>query len=238
MIIAGRQFRPALWSVLLTLIGLCLFVMLGLWQLDRAAYKAAIVNKYKMRLQQPRQIFSAGDDLADIEFRQLLVSGEYDLDHSFYLDNQLHRGAAGYRVLTPFKLAGSEDIILVDRGWVAGGASRQKLPPARPAKVGNPVVGVASLPSSDGFRLGELSLSGQWPLVIPFIDIEALQAQFSPRLLPLVLRLAPDQPGHYIRAWKPVWADPEKSRAYALQWFSFAAIAVLLFVILNLRKVK
>lgn len=238
MIIAGRQFRPSLWSILLTVIGLFLFVTLGLWQLDRAAYKAAIIDKYETRLAQPRQIFSAGDDLADIEFRQLVVNGEYDLGHSFYLDNQLHRGTAGYGVLTPFKLAGSEQIILVDRGWVAGGASRQNLPPVKPAKVGNPVVGVASFPNSDGFRLGEVSLSGQWPLVIPYIDIEALQAQFSPQLLPLVLRLAPDQPGHYIRAWKPVWADPEKSRAYALQWFSFAAIAVLMFVILNLRKVK
>lgn len=238
MIIAGRQFKPASWSIILTLGGVTLFVVLGLWQLDRAAYKGAIIDRHKLRLAQPAQHFDAADDLADIEFRRLIVRGEYDLEHSFYVDNKLHRGAAGYLVLTPFKLAGSQQIILVDRGWVALGGSRQNLPAPRPAKVESPVTGVASFPDNSGFRLGELSLSGQWPLVIPYIDIEALQAQFSPQLLPLVLRLAPDQPGHYIRAWKPVWADPEKSRAYAVQWFSFAIIAVIMFIILNLRKVE
>ncbi len=238
MIIAGRQFRPALWSIFLTLGGVTLFIILGLWQLDRADYKGTIVDRYKLRLAQPARQFDAGDDLADIEFRRLIVTGEFDLEHSFYVDNKLHRGAAGYIVLTPFKLAGSQQIILVDRGWVALGGSRQNLPALKPAKVGGPLTGIASFPDSSGFRLGELRLSGQWPLVIPYIDIEALQAQFSPQLLPLVLRLEPDQPGHYIRAWKPVWADPEKNRAYAVQWFLFAIIAVALFIILNLRKVE
>ena len=238
MIIVGRQFRPALWSILLTLGGVTLFVILGLWQLDRAEFKGAIIEKHKLRLAQPARHFNARDDLADVEFRRLIVRGEYDLEHSFYVDNKLHRGEAGYLVLTPFKLADSEQIILVDRGWVALGGSRQILPALRPAKVESPVTGVASFPDSGGFRMGELSLSGQWPLVIPYIDIEALQAQFSPQLLPLVLRLAPDQPGHYIRAWKPVWADPEKSRAYAVQWFAFALIALTLFLVLNLRKVE
>jgi surfeit locus 1 family protein len=238
MIIAGRKFRPALWSILLTLGGVGLFVVLAMWQLDRAEYKSAIVEKHKQQLAQPAQNFDARDDLADVEFRRLIVRGEYDLEHSFYVDNKLHRGVAGYLVLTPFKLEGSEQIILIDRGWVAIGESRQTLPGLRPAKIESPVVGVASFPDGSGFRMGDLSLSGQWPLVIPYIDIEALQAQFSPQLLPLVLRLAPDQPGHYIRAWKPVWADPEKSRAYAVQWFAFALIALTLFLVLNLRKVE
>ena len=238
MIIGSRQFSPAIWSIFLTLGGVVLFVILGLWQLDRADYKRAIIDKYNLRLTQPAQLFNARDDLENIEFRRLIVNGEYDLEHSFYVDNELHRGEAGYLILTPFRLAGSEQIILVDRGWVSMGDSRQILPALKQAKVESPITGVASFPDYSGFRLGELSLSGQWPRVIPYIDIEALQTQFSPQLLPLVLRLAPDQPGHYIRAWKPVWLDPEKSRAYAVQWFSFALIALIFFVVLNLRKVE
>jgi cytochrome oxidase assembly protein ShyY1 len=74
--------------------------------------------------------------------------------------------------------------------------------------------------------------------VVPFIDIDAMQESFPGGLLPLVLWLAPDQAGYYQRNWDPAWADPEKSRAYALQWFIFARIAVGLYFFLNLRKLE
>ena len=211
---------------------------LGYWQLDRAAYKAAIVDKFESRMAGLPQKLNPDDDVSDIEFRPLILEGEYDLEHSFYLDNQLHRGIAGYNILTPFRLANDDRILLIDRGWVALGASREQLPEAKVPLVQGTATGIASFPESIGYRMGEINLSGQWPEVIPFIDPEALQAQFSPALMPFVLRLSPDQEGHYIRAWKPVWALPEKSRAYAVQWFSFAGLALALFFILNLRKLK
>jgi cytochrome oxidase assembly protein ShyY1 len=100
------------------------------------------------------------------------------------------------------------------------------------------IKGIASVPNTEGFRMGEVSLTDNWPQVIPFIDIKAMQAAFPGGLSSLVLWLAPDQPGFYQRSWNPVWADPEKSRAYALQWFIFALIAVGLYLFLNLRKLK
>jgi len=56
--------------------------------------------------------------------------------------------------------------------------------------------------------------------------------------LPVVLWLAPEQSGAFVRDWNPVWMKPEKSRAYATQWFAFALIALVFFVILNLRKIE
>jgi cytochrome oxidase assembly protein ShyY1 len=41
-----------------------------------------------------------------------------------------------------------------------------------------------------------------------------------------------------VRVWNPVWMRPEKSRAYATQWFTFALLAMVFFVILNLRKIE
>ena len=84
--------------------------------------------------------------------------------------------------------------------------------------------------------MGGISLGDEWPQVIPFIDIPALQAGFDNRLLPIVVWLGAEQQGAYVRDWQPVWLKPEKSRAYALQWFAFAAIALILFFVLNLRK--
>ena len=86
--------------------------------------------------------------------------------------------------------------------------------------------------------MGGVHLSGRWPQLLPYIDIEALQGAFDGRLQPWILWLAPEQPGAYVRDWQPVWMRPEKSRAYALQWFAFALLALVFFIILNLRKIE
>ncbi len=238
MIFWGRKFKAAWWSVWLTVIGVILFVSLGQWQLERAAYKDSIKQKFEQRLKQEYQVFNAGDSLDDLEFRKLILEGQFDNAHSFLVDNQIHQGKAGYHVLTPVQLANSDRIILVNRGWVQWGPSRERLPDIPQPLGSGRVAGIAKVPDEQGFRLGKVELGDNWPQVIPFIDIAALQRQFSDQLLPLILWLAPDQQGHYIRVWAPVWADPEKSRAYATQWFSFALISCVLFIGLNLRKVE
>ncbi len=133
-------------------------------------------------------------------------------------------------------MADGQGILLVNRGWVAQGASRADLPELKAPLLESVIRGILVKPDNSGYRLGEVDLGSDWPQVIPFIDMDALQAQFPGALLPVILWLAPEVEGNYVREWIPVWADPEKSRAYAVQWFSFAAIAVLLFFILNLRK--
>ena len=100
------------------------------------------------------------------------------------------------------------------------------------------IKGIIVRPVSEGFRMGEITLDGSWPNVIPFVDIDRLQSEFSERLLPMIVWLSPAQDDFYERNWQPVWLSPEKSEAYALQWFCFALIAVILFVFLNLRELN
>jgi surfeit locus 1 family protein len=238
MMIGRRKFEPAWWSIALTAAGVSLCIVLGLWQLDRAALKQSIELKFEQRLGEQYQAFSAGDALDDIEYRKLLLQGSYDNTRHLLVDNQLHRGTAGYHVLTPLKLKDSDHLILVNRGWVAWGVSREDLPSIPPATSANGVAGIANYPNEPALRLGGINPSGRWPWLIPYIDIEALQTQFSGSLLPVVLWLAPEQSGAFVREWNPVWMRPEKSRAYATQWFAFALIALVFFVILNLRKIE
>jgi len=238
MMIGRRRFKPAWWAIALTAVGVSLCIALGLWQLDRAALKESIELKFEQRLGEQYQAFAAGDTLDDIEYRKLLLQGSYDNTRHLLVDNQLHRGRAGYYVLTPLKLKDSDDLILVNRGWAAWGVSREELPPIPPATSANGVAGIANYPNQPALRLGGMNPSERWPQLIPYIDIEALQTQFSGHLLPVVLWLAPEQSGAFVRNWNPVWMKPEKSRAYATQWFAFALIALVFFVILNLRKIE
>lgn len=238
MIMFGRRFEPAWWSILLTAFGLALFLALGNWQLERAAYKQSLKDKFETRLAGDYELFKSGDEIQDMQYRKLILRGRFDNEHHYLLDNQLHEGRAGYHVLTPLRLADSDYVILVNRGWAAWGAAREPLPLIPPAVGGDRVAGVISIPSKPPLLLGEFGAATGWPRLIPYIDFEILRAQYSRQLLPFVLWLGPEQPGSYVRNWNPVWLPPEKSRAYAVQWFAFAALALLLFVILNLRKIE
>ncbi len=242
MIFFNRRFTPSWLMAIITVAGLFLFISLGLWQLDRAAYKDDIKLRFEARLDADYRQFSAGvsasgPDWSEMEFRKLIFQGQYEPGQSMLIDNRIHKGEAGYHVLTPFKLIGGDSIVLVNRGWVAVGNSREQLPQIVVPAVDGLIRGIVSIPRSGGFRMGKVSLSDEWPQVIPFVDIDAMQAQFQNHLLPITLWLDSEQAGYYRRHWNPVWADPEKSRAYAWQWFSFAVISVVLFVGLNLRRV-
>jgi surfeit locus 1 family protein len=221
---------------------MALFIALGLWQLERANLKDEIEGRFQQRLAEPYQRLPAVDD-QDIEYRKIRLEGRYDNMHNLLVDNQLHLGRAGYYVLTPFLLKDSDRVLLVNRGWSAWGDSRDDLPPiATPDSAGG-IAGIAYFPSEPALQLGdEIVLDGWTPAapyqLIPHIDINQLQPSFDGRLLPWVLWLAAEQPGYYVRDWKPVWMRPEKSRAYATQWFAFALVALVLFVIMNLRKIE
>jgi len=242
MIFFNRRFTPSWLMAVITIAGLFLFISLGLWQLDRAAYKDDIKQRFEVRLNADYRQFPSGDsasepDWSEMEFRKLILQGQYDPGQSMLIDNRIHKGKAGYHVLTPFNLSGGNHIVLVNRGWVAVGNSREQLPQVVAPAVDGSIRGIVSIPRSDGFKMGKVSLSDEWPQVIPFVDIDAMQVRFQNQLLPMTIWLDPEQVGYYRRHWNPVWADPEKSRAYAWQWFSFAAISVVLFVGLNLRRV-
>lgn len=233
-----REFVPAGWSILLTCFGVALFCALGYWQLERAAFKEQIRLKYTERLAAGYQRYVPDEAVADMTYRRFLFEGRYDNQHHFLLDNQVHEGRAGYHVLTPFELKDSDAIVLVNRGWAPWGPTRETLPAIRPARIEGQLKGIVHIPEVTGFRLGDIELDQQWPQLLPYVDLEILREKYSDRLLPMILWLAPEQPGEYLREWSPVWLPPEKSRAYAVQWFSFAAIALALFFILNLRKIE
>lgn len=196
------------------------------------------MKKFETRLDADYRQFEAWESLSDIEFQKLIIRGHYDTGRTLLIDNQLYRGQAGYHVLTPFILNGGDKIVLVNRGWVALGVSREQLPSIEVPVVDWSIRGIVSIPDTNSFRMGEVSLGDKWPQVIPFLDIDAMQAQFNKRLLPIIIWLDPEQAGHYQRHWNPVWLDPKKSRAYAWQWFAFAAILLGLFIGLNLRSMS
>jgi surfeit locus 1 family protein len=240
------HFRPTLWPSLATLVLLPVLIGLGQWQLERAAWKQALVDTHAARIGEParplQSLLASSATAADLEYRQVMAEGIYDLDHQLLLDNQIHQGAAGYHVLTPLRLDGGAESgdawVLVNRGWVPLGDSRTRLPalpgPAAPVTVRASI----RLPPEKAFRLEAVEEAGTgWPRVIQLIEIGPIGQRLGHPLLPLVLLLDPREPEGFVRDWKPVYGiTPDKHRAYAAQWFTLALVLLLIYVGVNTQR--
>lgn len=226
------SFKPAGVAVVGIALALPLFCLLGVWQLNRAAEKRALQAQLASQSGEPPLRLDAPN--ADIEpprYRRVAVKGEYDAGRQFLLDNQIHGGKAGYHVLTPLRLQAADRAVLVNRGWIPAGPDRRRLPdlPIQMSKV--ELTGVVERFPAVGLKLegAEIPAPG-WPATVQVPEREALERRLGYRLLPYQVLLDQGAAEGYARDWKPANVDPDKSTGYAFQWFSFAAIALGLFL--------
>ena len=233
-----RVFAPSLLMSFFTLIFFVLFVVLGQWQLTRAEYKRAISDRFQAKLAQDYQKINL-DFIVNKEnrYQKIKLTGSYDNDFVMLLDNKIHGGQAGYHVLVPFVID-QYKAVLVNRGWVAAGDSRNVLPKILSSPTSGEVRGILTLPNNAGYRLGGVTMTGKWPQLIPYIELDKIELGLPYKLVPYVIWLSAEIDDYYIRDWKPVWSSPEKSEAYAVQWFSFSIIVLVLYVSLNIKKYK
>ena len=180
------QFQPGWPATAATVLLLPLFVALGFWQLDRAEQKRALIQHYEARSSEP-PLQLAGDqrDPEQMRNRRVIARGRYDAKRQLLLDNRLYQSRPGYHVLTPLLLAGEDVAVLVNRGWVPLGASREQLPDIRSGEQLRILTGRIHLPSAPPLALGESgdSVPG-WPKVIQRVDLPALEQRLETSLLP------------------------------------------------------
>jgi surfeit locus 1 family protein len=94
-------------------------IRLGFWQLDRRQERrqrnAIVAERMKAS---PVPVGTLTEDTSTIRFRRVRVSGQPDFEHEFLLTLRGHNGSPGVDVITPFRVAGTDTAILVNRGWI------------------------------------------------------------------------------------------------------------------------
>lgn len=235
---APRRFAPPPWAVLLTAAALCGFVSLGTWQLGRAREKQALLDEFAAGSRET--LDATGRDFADLgRFQRVRLKGRYDASHQILLDNMPSaRGQPGYRVLTPLDRADGGGRVLVDRGWVPLGATRAQLPDLRVDGDEREVSGVLDRLPEPGLRLGPAAEPGAagWPRVLLFPTEADLESALGFEVGPRVILLDADAADGYEREWHPsLGFGPGRHLGYAIQWFAFAVVAVVIFVAVNMR---
>ena len=235
------EFSPGLWPSIATLVLLPGLVWLGIWQLERAAWKQGLVDAHatSVRLAPVSLKWLLDTEQQLTDYRPVAVSGHYDLGHQLLLDNRTYRGHAGYQVLTPLRLK-DQTAVLINRGWVPLGQSRAVLPEL-PGPAGKVLLdGLVKLPPDRLFRLGSAEEVHQgWPQVVQQLELAQLEQRLGYRLLPMVVLLDTADEHGFVRDWKPAYdVPPDKHRAYAMQWFTLALVLLLIYLGVNSKRIS
>jgi len=226
---------------LLLLLGLGILTSLGVWQLQRAAEKSEIQHSYEIQKKSSPVVLDASmDDFTGLRYRVAEADGIYDAEQQFLLDNQIRNGQAGYSVLTPLRLSGGDNkAVLVDRGWVPLGLTRQLLPDVAIEKSEARISGSLYVPFGKTFSLGEMDAGGiGWPRVIQYMEFSEISERLGYDLLPVIIRLSPDMTEGYLRVWAPIPITSARHIAYAVQWFGLALALLVIAVVAALNQQK
>jgi surfeit locus 1 family protein len=222
---------------LLALAAVVGFAGLGRWQWHRAAQKSALLTQFEAGGHDPIDL--AGRRISQLpRYVQVRTEGRYDGQHQFVLDNISHDAQPGFEVLTPLQTTDGR-VLMVNRGWVPLGANRSQLPDVRldesaPLSVTGrlddlPVVGIAlgHVPPAPG---------PEWPKLTSFPTMSDLSTALGRPLIERQLLLNPSDRFGFVRQWQMAGFGPARHLSYALQWWSFATLALVLYAVLNWRR--
>lgn len=230
--------NSSLLKIVMTTLALPVFIALGVWQLQRAQEKQVMHDKLLARAQMPAVELDAVSIVTDeLLFRTVTASGRYIPKYQIFLDNKVHRGRAGYHVLTPLRIRGTDTLLLINRGWAPWGPDRQRTPVAVPPVGEVTVGGRLSRPVRAPISFtGDEQQDGLGKVWQNF-DVDGYQRLVGAPLMDLVMELESDADPTLAREW-PFWEDKwiQRHRFYALQWFGAAIALIVIILVLSFRR--
>lgn len=235
MTIGGFVFAPRAVPTIAAAALIALTVSLGRWQAHRAVEKDERQALLEARVREPEVRLTGAVPSADpLLFRHVRAAGRWVRAGQIYVDNQVLDGRAGFEVVTPLKLDGSDAAVLVNRGWVARTDEYPRAPdvPVPPGPV--EVAGLATLPPARYLELSSDTISGP---VWQNLSIARYRAHTGMAVLPIVILADPPGPG-LARITQSPDAGSARHREYELTWFSLAITTLALWVTGNLRRAR
>jgi len=233
--IGAFAFAPRAIPTLAAFAFIALTVFLGRWQVERGAEKEALQALLEGRLREPPLVLTGTVESAEpLLYRRVRAAGVWIAAGQVFVDNRVHEGRAGFEVVTPLRLEGRREAVLVNRGWIARGPEYPRAP-----QVGVPagrveIAGTAVIPSRRFLELSADTVSGN---VWQNLDLERYRLRAGIAILPVVVLAEAAGAGLAAVHERPD-AGVEKHREYALTWFSLAALAAVLWIALNTRRAR
>jgi surfeit locus 1 family protein len=221
--------RGEIWGSIIVLMVALVCVRLGIWQLDRLGEKRARNATTVQRMAEaPVNLnaianITAAKDTTGLIFRRTLLDGAYDDERTVVIAGRSLRGVPGVHILTPMRIGGSA--VLVNRGWMpSADGARVELDSIREP----PPEELEALLTPYPEDYGRPPQTGAFQQVWYQMNAQQLRDQFPYPMVPVIAQILPhaDQPQYPIRLKAPE-LDEGPHFGYAVQWFSFACIAII-----------
>lgn len=233
----GFRFRaiPFVATVLLVALG----IALGRWQDGRAAEKIGLQQRIAERAGAAPVVLGAEPlGAAEVELRPVTVSGTFVRDWPLFLNNRPQEGKAGFYLIMPLRIEGTNTHVLVARGWLPRYTGQfDRLPDF------DTPAGVVTVNGMARAGMGKVMQLGTATPVAP----RAILQNVTPEQFAQASRLAVqpffiEQSGpapvgdKLVRNWPAPSLNVEKHQGYAFQWYALAVMALLFFVITGFRR--
>jgi surfeit locus 1 family protein len=241
----GRLHIRFNWLIALCVLLSCaMFINLGFWQLGRAADKRQLQRDAVVQEQaEPvplESLFTAASSTAagaaaeaasSLNNRRVSLRGEYVNDAAFLVVFQFFQGQPGFELISPFRLASDGSLVLVSRGWIAPGPDAGSLPVIQTVEQQQTLVGQLHVP--DVATVASQIEEREWPVRVRRLHIPQVEALLGEPVYPWQVRLNTGSPGLLARHWPTVTISTRSNIGYALQWFSFALLTVVVSLLMS-----
>ncbi|RMD89655.1 MAG: SURF1 family protein [Alphaproteobacteria bacterium] len=228
----SRRFRPGIGASVLTLLGLALLIGLGTWQLQRLAWKQALLAEIAARTTAaPVTLPARIAEPQDWRYRRVTVSGHFDHAHEMLI-----AAGRGWQVITPLLRDGAPAVFVV-RGFVP---EAKRSPDARPEgqiSGGATVTGIVRLaPSRKGWFTPEnVPAAGRWY----WRDLDAMaRAAGLGEVLPVFVEAEASAPGGWPQGGVTRLDIPNHHLQYALTWYALALVLLVIYILAGVRRAK
>ena len=222
-------------GTIMAVLGICLFSSLGIWQANRASEKQQLQDMVDARASNtPVALSSILDNLENNLYARINASGHYLSQHEILIDNQVHKGQAGYHLLTPLQLDNGT-VILVNRGWLPTGRDRNILPDINTPESRVELQGTLAHPKSKPALVldnPEQQTSKLWT----FLDMDKYRQHTGLDVVPFIVLLSKQTQDEYVRDCPQYDAKVGMHIGYSIQWFAFALIVLVTYFGINIKK--
>lgn len=227
----GTKSKRSIWGFGVMAIVLLVCLGMSVFQMYRASIKTARYDQLMAAQSVVPVAINALTDLSSVDFvllesHQASLRGKWLADKTIFLDNKLRNRWAGYHVLTPVQLEGSQSVILVNRGWVVAPRLRSELPVVTAADTTIEISGVLRNFEQRVFELKAEGPAGRvWQHVREeeYRNKSGLDARLT--VLPLMLLQTSESNDGLAREWTAPEHPALHHIGYAVMWLIFSIMA-------------
>ena len=227
-----NKFNPGTRITIFFVFFAILFFSLGLWQIERGQAKTTILAEFEDNLSKTPVYLNQESKKWD----RVYVKGKWDNSKQILVDNVINRGIAGYKVLTPLRIIETNQLILVDRGWIKQNKYREILPNIELIQADEVVSGILEYPEL-GLVLSEDLVSKEWPKISQTKNLEVISKEYDEFIYPMILLADPNLKNslEYIKI-TPTNMTPTKHYGYSAQWFLMFLVLCLMYLWYGFKK--